>query len=110
MNEAISILLLFDGLVRMTIVVDEVKMKEHIHPIKSKQEINQISKSNNFLGNFSGFNSETKKCYFSDCQIQYFIKQKKCLIQGPSLEYLGYRRHGHCQCYEYVPVFDTINR
>jgi len=106
MNEAISIFLLFDGLVRMTIVVDEVKMKEHIHPIKSKQEINQISKSNNF----SGFNSETKKCYFSDCQIQYFIKQKKCLKQGPSLEYLGYQSHVHCQCYEYVPVFDTINR
>ncbi len=105
MNEAISILLLFDGLVRTTIFVDECKIKEHNHSIKFKREITQSSQPNNF----SGFNYETKKCYFPDCQIQYFIKQKNCLINGPSLKYLGYRSH-MCQCYEYVPIFDTINR
>ena len=106
MNEAISILLLFDGLVRMNIFVDECKMKEHNHPIKLNQGIIQISKSNNF----SGFTNKTKKCYFSDCQIQYFIEQKHCLIQGPSSKYSGIRFHINCECYEYIPIFNTLNR
>jgi hypothetical protein len=78
MNEAISILLLFDGLVRMTIVVDEVKMKEHNHSITFKQETYQISSSNKFSSN---------------------IKLKKCSKEGPSLKYLGFQRHVHCECY-----------
>ena len=106
MNEAISILLLFDGLVRTTIFVDECKIKEHNHSIKFKREITQSSQPNNF----SGFNYETKKCYVPDCQIQYFIKQKHCLIQGPNSKYLGIRFHDHCECYEYIPIFNTLNR
>ena len=55
-------------------------------------------------------NYDTKKCYFPNCQIQYFIKQKNCSIDGPSLNFLGLRKHDDCQCYEYVPMFNIINR
>ena len=94
MNEVISILLLFDSLVPTTITVDKIKIQEHNHPIKFKQKINY----------------DTKKCYFPNCQIQYFIKQKNCSIDGPSLNFLGLRKHDDCQCYEYVPMFNIINR